>query len=81
MAVQEPVGGDSSKPQVAAVQPKKKQFKKKTGGSNGGGASSGNGGVLSHAEQARVGSGLCFNHFVWGAKAKNCVKPCNWSGN
>ena len=78
MAVQEPV---SSEPQVAAVQPKKKQFKKKTGGGNGGGASSGNGGVLSHAEQARVGSGLCFNHFVWGAKAKNCVKPCNWSGN
>ncbi len=81
MAVQEPVGGGSSEPQVAAVQPKKKQFKKKTGGSGGGGASSGNGGVLSHAEQARIGSGLCFNHFVWGAKAKNCVKPCNWSGN
>ena len=80
MAVQEPVGG-SSEPQVAAVQPKKKQFKKKTGSSGGGGASSGNGGVLSHAEQARVGSGLCFDHFVWGAKAKNCVKPCNWSGN
>ncbi len=74
MAVQEPVGGGSSEPQVAAVQPKKKQFKK-TGGNGGGGGSSGNGGVLSHAEQARVGSGLCFNHFVWGAKAKNCVKP------
>ena len=74
MAVQEPVGGGSSEPQVAAVQPKKKQFKKKTGGS-------GNGGVLSHAEQARVGSGLCFNHFVWGAKARSCIKPCNWSGN
>jgi hypothetical protein len=26
-------------------------------------------------------SGLCFNHFVWGAKARNCIKPCNWSGN
>ncbi len=81
MAVQEPVGGGISEPQVAAVQPKKKQFKKKTGGGNGGGASGGNGGVLSHAEQARVGFGLCFNHFVWGAKAKNCVKPCNLSGN
>ncbi len=80
MAVQEPVGG-SSESQVAAVQPKKKQFKKKTGGSGGGGAFSGNGGALSHAEQARVGSGLCFNHFVWGAKARSCVKPCNWSGN
>jgi hypothetical protein len=81
MAVQEPVGGSGSKPQVAAVQPKKKQFKKKTGGSGGGGGSGGNSGVLNHAEQARVGSGLCFNHFVWGAKVKNCVKPCNWSGN
>ncbi len=30
MAVQEPVGGSNSDPQVAAVQPKKKQFKKKT---------------------------------------------------
>ncbi len=76
MAVQEPVGGGGGEQQVAAVQPKKKQFKKKTGG-----GSSVNSGVLSHAEQARVGSDLCFNHFVWGAKAKNCIKPCNWSGN
>jgi hypothetical protein len=60
---------------------KKKQFKKKTGGNGDGSGSSGNGSVLSHAEQARVGSGLCFNHFVWGAKARGCVKPCNWSGN
>ncbi len=74
MAVQEPVGGDSSEPQVATVKPKKKQFKKKTGGGNGGGASSGNGGVLSHAEQARVGSGLCFKHFCYGAKANSCTK-------
>ena len=78
MAVQEPVAGSGGEQQVAAVQPKKKQFKKKTGGSGG---SSGNSGVLSHAEQARVESDLCFNHFVWGAKAKNCIKPCNWSGN
>ncbi len=61
MAVQEPVGSESSEPQVATVQPKKK-----TGGGSGSG---GNSGVLSHAEQARVGSGLCFNRFVWGAKA------------
>ena len=81
MAVQEPVGGGNSEPQVAAVQPKKKQFKKKTGGNGGGSGPSGNGGFLSHAEQARVGSGLCFNHFVWGAKARGCIKPCNWSGN
>ncbi len=79
MAVQEPVGGDCGKQQVAAVQPKKKQFKKKTGG--GSGASSGNGGVLSHAEQARVGSGLCFKHFCYEARATGCTKPCNWSGN
>ncbi len=46
MAVQEPVGGGNSKPQVAAVQPKKKQFKKKTGGNGGGSGLSGNGGVL-----------------------------------
>jgi hypothetical protein len=81
MAVQELVSGGGSEPQVAAVQPKKKQFKKKTGGGGGRGGSGGNGVVLSHAEQARVGSGLCFNHFVWEAKAKNCIKPCNWSGN
>jgi hypothetical protein len=49
MAVQEPVSGGSSEPQVAAVQPKKKQFKKKTGC---GGGSGGNSGILSHAEQA-----------------------------
>ncbi len=82
MAVQEPVGGSGGEQQVAAVQPKKKQFKKKTGGgSSGGGASSGNGGILSHAEQARVGSGLCFKHFCYGAAARGCTKPCNWSGN
>jgi hypothetical protein len=62
MAVQEPAGEQ----QVAEIQPKKKVFKKKTGGSegsSGNGVSSGNGGILSHAEQARVGSSLCFKHF------------------
>ena len=83
MAVQETTGDQ----QVAAVQPRKKTFKKKTGSgssssnSGGGGSSSGNGGVLSHAEQARVGSGLCFSHFCYGAAARRCTKPCNWSGN
>ena len=76
MAVQEPAS--SGEQQVAAVQPKRKQFKKK---SSGGGASSGNSGILSHAEQARVGSGLCFKHFCYGAAARGCTKPCNWSGN
>ena len=44
------------------------------------GASSG---ILSHAEQAWVGSSLCFKHFCYGAKANGCTKnqPCNWSGN
>jgi hypothetical protein len=82
MAVQEPVG--SGKQQVAAVQPKKKQLKKKTGGgdgSSGSRASSGNSGFLSHAEQDGVGSGLCFKHFFYGAAARGCTKPCNWSGN
>jgi hypothetical protein len=46
---------------------KKKHPKKKTGGSPG---PSGNGGVLSYAEQARVGSGLCFKHFCYRA-----IKP------
>jgi hypothetical protein len=77
MAVKESVSSGDGEQQIAAVQAKKKYHMKKTGG----GCSSRNGGVLSHAEQARVGSGLCFNHFVWGAKAKNCIKPCNWSGN
>ncbi len=80
MAVQEPAPGGDGEQQVAAVQPKKRQSKKKT---ISGGASSGNGGILSHAEQARVGSGLCFRHFCYVAKADGCTKnqPCNWSGN
>jgi hypothetical protein len=60
MAVQEPVS--SGEQQVAAVRSKKKQFKKKTLG-GGGGAFSGDGSILSHAEQARVGSGQCYKHF------------------
>jgi hypothetical protein len=63
MAVQEPAGDQK----VAAVQPKKKTLKKKSGGggsgSSGNGASGSSGSILSHAEQARVGSGLCFKHF------------------
>jgi hypothetical protein len=37
--------------------------------------------MLTHAEQARVGSGLCFSHFCYGARAKKCEAPCTWSGN
>ncbi len=35
--------------------------------------------TLSHAEQARIGSGLCFSHFCYGSKAKQCEAPCTWS--
>jgi hypothetical protein len=80
MVVQEPAPGGDGEQQLAAVQPKRRQLKKKTGG---GRASSSNGGILSHADQARVGSGLCFKHFCYGAKANGCTKNqlCNWSEN
>ncbi len=57
--------------------------KKKQGHGGGGGGGSGQqvSHTLSHAEQARIGSGLCFNHFCYGAKAKRCEAPCTWSGN
>jgi hypothetical protein len=31
--------------------------------------------------QARIGSGLCFSHFCYEARAKKCEAPCTWSGN
>ena len=57
--------------------------KKKQGRGGGAGGSSGQQAshTLTHAEQARVGSGLCFRHFCFGAKASKCEAPCNWSGN
>jgi hypothetical protein len=56
---------------------------------NGGGqaaAASGSGsgsssGGLTHSEQARVGSGLCYFHWTHGARASKCVDPCSWTGN
>jgi hypothetical protein len=56
---------------------------KKKQGRGGGSSASGQqvSHTLTHAEQARVGSGLCFSHFCYGAKAKKCDAPCNWSGN
>ena len=30
---------------------------------------------------ARMGSDLCFFHWSWGEKARNCVAPCRWQGN
>ena len=53
--------------------------KKKQGHSGGSGQQGSH--TLTHAEQARIGSGLCFNHFCYGAKAKRCKAPCTWSGN
>jgi hypothetical protein len=55
--------------------------KKKQGRGGGGGGGQQASHTLSHADQARIGSGLCFNHFCYGAKAKKCEAPCTWSGN
>jgi hypothetical protein len=48
--------------------------------SSGSGSGSGPGG-LTHSEQARVGSGLCYFHWTQGVKANKCVAPCSWTGN
>jgi hypothetical protein len=48
--------------------------------SSGSGSGSGPGG-LTHSEQARVGSGLCYFHWTHGVKANKCVAPCSWTGN
>jgi hypothetical protein len=55
--------------------------KKKQGRGGGGGSGQQVSHTLTHAEQARIGSGLCFNHFCYGSKAKKCEAPCTWSGN
>ncbi len=54
---------------------------KKKKGRGGGGSRQQASHTLSHAEQARIGSGLCFSHFCYGSKAKQCEAPCTWSGN
>jgi hypothetical protein len=54
---------------------------KKKQGRGGGGSGQQVSHTLTHADQARVGSGLCFSHFCYGAKAKRCDAPCNWSRN
>ncbi len=54
---------------------------KKKQGRGGGGCGQQVSHTLTHADQARVGSGLCFSHFCYGAKAKRCDAPCNWSRN
>jgi hypothetical protein len=55
--------------------------KKKQGRCGSGGSGQQVSHTLTHAEQSRIGSGLCFNHFCYGAKAKKCEAPCTWSGN
>jgi hypothetical protein len=55
--------------------------KKKQGRGGGGGNGQQVSHTLTHADQARIGSGLCFNHFCYGAKAKKCEVPCTCSGN
>jgi hypothetical protein len=55
--------------------------KKNQGRGGGGGSGQQVSHTLTHAEQARSGSGLCYNHFCYGAKAKRCKAPCTWSGN
>ncbi len=55
---------------------------KKNQGRDGGG---GSGQQVSHtltpADQDRIGSGLCFNHLCYEAKAKKCEAPCTWLAN
>jgi hypothetical protein len=56
--------------------------KKKQGlGGGGGGSGQQVSHTLTHADQARVGSGLCFSHFYFGANARRCEASCTWSGN
>ncbi len=55
--------------------------KKKQGHGGGGGDGQQVFHTLSYAEQARIWSGLCFNHFCYKSKAKKCEAPCTWSGN
>ena len=54
---------------------------KKKQGRGGGGSGQQVSHTLTHAEQARVGSGLCFSHFCFGANARRGEAPCTWSGN
>ena len=37
--------------------------------------------AISPSDLARMSSDLCFFHWSWGDKARNCVAPCGWQGN
>ncbi len=45
---------------------------------SGSGSGFGSGG-LTHSEQARVGSGLCYFHWTHRVKDNKCVAPCSWA--
>jgi hypothetical protein len=66
---------------VAAVRPGAGSGQR--GGGQCGGGSSGQqeSQTLMHADQARMETGLCFSHFCFGAKAKQCRAPCTWTEN
>jgi hypothetical protein len=55
--------------------------KKKPGHGGRGGSGQQVSHMVSHAEQARLTTGLCFNPLSYGAKLKTCCAPCTWSGN
>ncbi len=89
----EPEGEDTT---VAAVRPGVGSGQRGSGGGQRGGSwrgkkKPGHGGqggsgqqvshTVSHVEQARLETGLCFNHYCYGARAKQCQAPCTWSGN
>jgi hypothetical protein len=68
-------------PQVAAVQKKEQRKRRPAWKKSGGGGKQTAPSNLTHSEQARAGSGICFSHWTWGAKATKCEAPCSWTGN
>jgi hypothetical protein len=53
-----------------------------SGGQHGGGGSGQQvSHTLTHADQARMETGLCHFHFIYGAKARTCRAPCTWTEN
>ena len=36
---------------------------------------------ISPSNIARMGTDLCYFHWSWGEKTRNCVAPCGWQGN
>jgi hypothetical protein len=51
-------------------------WKGKKQGRGGGGSGQQVSHTLTHTDQARVRSGLCFSHFCFGANARRCEAPC-----